>query len=310
MSATDVRQLVEHNGQGVPSLVERLSTLAAYWRLCACGLEIGRAGKEGWQKKCERLESELYPLQGEIELLEKLIKETSNPRRLLQQETKLGKLQAKLSLLSTDIQAKEAPIQAEWEQAHNETDAYRELFGDACEFCVKACGIGDNEVFNAALVGFNPSQLKPGQEPSKQRMSEIVSHLRNLQRHEWETQPWANPIKPTTSAARRVAPDKLNSFIVRNLKSKVGKPKHVGTVSGPSGQTGNNVPQPTVVSEFYRLQKLTTWQGKPKAEIHREIARRNAKKTKRVLTEVHLMTEAERIKKAIRDYERKVNQQQ
>ena len=75
MSATDVRRVVEHNGQGVPSLVHVLSTLAAYWRLCACGLEIGQAGKEGWQKKCERLESELYPLQGEIELLEKRIRD-------------------------------------------------------------------------------------------------------------------------------------------------------------------------------------------------------------------------------------------
>ena len=238
MSETDVRQVVEHNGQGVQSLVHVLSWLAAYWRLCECGLEIGRAGKEGWQKKCERLESELYPLQAEIELLEKLIKETSNPPLMLQQETKLGELQAKLSLLSTDIQAKEAPIQAEWEQAHNETDAYRELFEDACEFCVKERGIGDIEVFNAALVGFNPSRLRPELEPSKQRMSEIVSLLKNLQRHEWETQPWANPTKPTMRARRRVTPERLNLFNVRNLKESIADPILQPTTSVKAGGKG------------------------------------------------------------------------
>ena len=238
MFAADVCRVVEHNGQGVPSLVHALSTLAAYWRLCECGLEIGRDGKEGWQQKCERLESELYPLQGEIELLEKLIKETSDPPRLLQQETKLGELQAKLSLLSTDIQAKEAPIDAEWEQAHNETEVYRELLWDAREFCTKACGIGDNEVFNAALVGFDPSQLKPGQEPSKQRMPEIVSLLRNLQRHEWETQPWANPTKPTMRARRRVTPERLNLFNVRNLKESIADPILQPTTSVKAGGKG------------------------------------------------------------------------
>lgn len=80
--------------------------------------------------------------------------------------------------------------------------------------------------------------------------------------------------------------------------------------SSSSGQSQNNVPQPTEVSEFYRLQKLPTWQGKSKAAIHKEIAQRNAKKDKQTLTEAQLMTEAARIKKAIRDYERKANRQQ
>lgn len=118
-----------------------------------------------------------------------------------------------------------------------------------------------------------------------------------------------------TQIRRRIEKDsdaesELVEHTPRNLKSKAGKPKHVGTASGPSGQLRNNVPQPTEVSEFYRLQKLTKWQGKSKAEIHREIARRNAKETTRPWTEAELLREAGRIKKAIRDYERKVNQQQ
>jgi len=40
-------------------------------------------------------------------------------------------------------------------------------------------------------------------------------------------------------AARRVTPDRLNTFNVLNLKSKASKPKHVGTASGPSGQLQN-----------------------------------------------------------------------
>ena len=238
MSAPDVCRVVEHNGQGVPSLVHVLSTLAAYWRLCECGLEIGRDGKDGWQQKCERLESELYPLQGKIERLEKLNKVTTDPQQLMQQETELAELQAELSFRSADIEAKEAPIQAEWEQAHNQAETYRELFWDAREFCTKACGIGDNEVFNAAIVGFGPSQLKPGQEPSKQRMPEIVSLLRNLQRNEWETQPWANLTQPKMRARRRVTPDRLNLFNVRNLKESIADPILQPTTSGKAGGKG------------------------------------------------------------------------
>ena len=254
MSATDVRRVVEHNAQEVQSLVHVLSTLAAYWRLCECGLEIGRDGKDGWQQKCERLESELYPLQGKIERLEKLNKVTTDPQQLMQQETELAELQAELSLLSTDIQAKEAPIDAEWEQAHNETDAYRESFEDACEFCVKERGIGDIEVFNAALVGFNPSRLRLGQEPSKQRMSEIVSLLRNLQRHVWETQPWANPTKPTMRARRRVTPERLNLFNVRNLKESIADPILLPTTSVKAGVKGGqaDVPTPAATDEQRR----------------------------------------------------------
>lgn len=83
-----------------------------------------------------------------------------------------------------------------------------------------------------------------------------------------------------------------------------------GTREGQPGHSENNIPQPEVVSEFYRLQQLPTWKGKPKAAIHREIAQRNAKKARRQLSKEQLKTEAERIKKAIRDYEGKVNRRQ
>jgi hypothetical protein len=221
MSETEVRRVIAHNGDGVPSIVHALSTLADYWRRCACGFEIGRDGKDGWQQKCECLEAELYPLQGKIERLEELSKLTTDAQQLMQQETELAEFRAEFSLLCADILAKEAPIDAEWEQAHDEAATYREMFWDAREFCAKACGIGDDEVFNAALVGFDPSQLMPGQEPSKQRMPEIVSLLRNLPREEWETQPWANPPKPVMRTIRRVTPERLRSFNVRTLKNSI-----------------------------------------------------------------------------------------
>lgn len=221
MSASEVRRGVEHNAQVGPSLVHVLSTVAAYWRLCECGLELGRDGTDGWQQKCERLEAELYPLQAKIERLEELSKLTSDAQLLMQQETELAEFRGEFSLLCADIRAKEAPIEAEWEQAHDEAATYREMFWDAREFCAKACGIGDDEVFNAALVGFNPSQLMPGQEPSKQRMPEIVSLLRDLPREEWETQPWANPPKPVMRTIRRVTPERLKSFNVRTLKNSI-----------------------------------------------------------------------------------------
>lgn len=84
------------------------------------------------------------------------------------------------------------------------------------------------------------------------------------------------------------------------------EPTPVGTTSGPSGQTQNNIPQPEDVAEFYRLRELKSFEGKSKAEIHRTIADSNAKKTGETLTDEERTREAERIKKAIRDYENKV----
>lgn len=285
-----VSDVVGRAHQEVPRLVDVLCTLAANWARSKCGMEIGQVGIDGWAIKGLRLGEEIDLLNVQIPIIES--------------PTKKAAFQANLEQLEAQSKA----LNDEWGQAHDEADACCELFWDAREFCTKACGIGDNELFNAALVGFDPERLQPGQGPSKHRMSKIAALLRNLPRDKWVTQPWANPTKPTMRAARRVALDMLNSFIVRNLKSKAGKSKHVGTVSGPSGQSQNNVPQPTEVSEFYRLQRLPTWQGKSKAAIHKEIAQRNAKKAKRTLTEAQLTTEAARIKKAIRDYEQKVNQ--
>lgn len=223
MVAKHINAVADTNRQGVPSLVDVLNTLAAYWRLCECGLEIGKAGYDGWEKKGLRLGSEIDSLSVQIPLI------------------KAPSKKAAMQVDLANLNAKSEAINKEWGQAHDETDAYRELFWDAREFCVKACGIGDSEVFNAALIGFDPSQLKPGQEPSKHRMSEIVLLLRSLQRNQWETQPWANPTKPTMRASRQVTPDKLNSFNVRKLKSEAGKPKHGGTMSGSWGQLQNNV---------------------------------------------------------------------
>ena len=84
------------------------------------------------------------------------------------------------------------------------------------------------------------------------------------------------------------------------------KTKHVGTTSGPSGQSENKISQPSAVSEFYKLQKSAKWKDKSKASIHRHIADDNAKKQGCKLTDEERTTEAECIKKAIRDYEKKV----
>ena len=196
---------------GLPSLADVLCTLAANWVLCECGKKIKEVGIDGWAKKGLGLGEKIDLLNAQIPVIE-------SPSRKKAMQADLAKLEAQSKALNE-----------EWGQAYDEADACCELFWNAREFCTRACGIGDNEVFNAALVGFDPTRLQPGQDPSKPRMLKIASLLRSLPRDEWKTQPWANPTKPTMSAARRVASDRLNSFIVRNLK-------HVGTVSGPSGQ--------------------------------------------------------------------------
>jgi len=249
--------VVGHNPQGVPSLVDVLCTLAAHWVQCECGIEIGQAGLDGWKKKGLQLGEKIDLLNAQIQVIE-------SPSRKAAMQADLEQLEAQSKALNE-----------EWGQAHDEADAYRELFWAAREFCTRACGIGDPEILNAALVGFDPTRLQPDQSPSEDRMTELAILLSNLNRDKWESQPWANPAKPNMRAAKQVAPNHRNQFIVRNVKSNAGKPKQVGTASGPSGQSRKNVPQPAEVSEFYRLQKLTKWQGKSKAEIHREIAKKN-----------------------------------
>ena len=102
---------------------------------------------------------------------------------------------------------------------------------------------------------------------------------------------------------------------VRRIKSRL-EPKPAGRTPdpaenelGPLGQSKNNLPQTADVSEFYRLQKLKSWESKPKAEIHRAIARKNLKKSKAECTEGNLKKEVERVRKAIRDYEKKLSPQ-
>lgn len=179
--AKQVRDVVGPD-QGVPSLVEVLCTLAANWVLCECGVEIGKAGRDGWAKMGLQLGERIDFLNAHIPLLD-------SPSRKAACQAELEQLEAESNALN-----------AEWGQAHGEADACCELFWAAREFCTRACGIGDNELFNAALVGFDPERLQPGQGPSKHRMTELVMLLSNMNRDKWKSQPWANATKPTASA--------------------------------------------------------------------------------------------------------------
>ena len=214
MVAEHISDVVGRDHQRVPSLVDVLCTLAAHWVLCECGMEIGKAGLDGWVKKGLRLGEEIDLLNVQIPIIE-------SPTKKLAFQANLEQLEAQSKALND-----------EWGQAYAEADAYSEMFWDAREFCTKACGIGDNELFNAALVGFDPERLQPGQGPSKHRMTELAMLLSNLNRDKWESQPWANPTKPTMRTAKRVAPDRLNSFIVHHLKhvetTSIDEPPYLG----------------------------------------------------------------------------------
>ncbi len=200
VAAEQISNVEERYYPRVPSLVDVLCTLAANWALCECGVEIGKVGVDGWSKEGLRLGDEIDSLIAKIQQI-------GSPSRKATQQKKLEKLQAQSDT-----------INKEWAEAHHESDVYRELFWDAREFCISELGIGDNELFNAALVGFNPDRLQLGQGPSKHRITELAMLLSNLKLDNWKTQRWANPAKPTMRAARRVTPEKLNSFIVQNLK--------------------------------------------------------------------------------------------
>lgn len=192
--------VVGHKPQGLSGLVDVLCTLAAHWVLCECGIEIGQADIDGWTKKGLQLGKK-------IALLKSQIQDFESPFGISPLQADLEQLEAQLKALNEEC-----------EQANGEADVYRELFCVAREFCARACGIGEAEVFNAALVGFDPTRLQAGQGPLADRMSEIVSLLRRLPRDQWKLQPWANRIKPRMGVAKRVTPENLNSFIVRNLK--------------------------------------------------------------------------------------------
>lgn len=187
----------------LPSLVDVLCTLAANWVRCECGKKIKEAGIDGWAKKGLELGEK-------IDLLNARIPDIELPSRK-------AAMQADLAILEAQSKA----LNEEWGLAYNEVAACEELFLEARSFCTETCNIGDVELFNAAIVRFRSELLQPGQEPSKRRMSKIKSHLKNLRPDEWMTKPWANPTK---IAARRVSPEKLNSFIIQELRSEAVKP--------------------------------------------------------------------------------------
>jgi hypothetical protein len=174
-------------------------------------LEIGKSGHDGWAKEGLRLDEKIDSLNNRIPDIE-------SPSKKAAMQADLEKLEAQSKALNE-----------EWGQAQGEADAYRELFWTARVFCKNGFGIEDKEILNAALAGFDPGLLQPGQGPSQHRMTELAMLLSNLKRDIWESLPWANPAKPTMRAAKRVAQNKRDSFIFRNLK-------HVSTVSGPLGQ--------------------------------------------------------------------------
>ena len=255
MVAKHVSDVVGRDHQGIPSLVDVLCTLAAHWALCVCAKEIRQSGLKGWAKKGLGLGEKINLLNAQIPVIE-------SPSRKAAMQADLEELEAQSKALNE-----------EWGQAYDEADACCELFWNAREFCTRACGIGDNELFNATLVGFDPTLLQPEQGPSEVRMSKIALLLNNLPRDEWKTQPWANPTKPTMTAAKRVAPNKLNSFIVRNLKSKAGTPKHVGTVSGQPGQPKIiPITDPEIQAVFEAVQKADP-ETLNLSEICREVER-------------------------------------
>jgi hypothetical protein len=225
---------VGRDHQAVPSLVDVLCKLADYWVRCECGKKIKEAGIDGWAKKGLGL--------GErIDLLNARIPDIESPSRKAAMQTDLEKLEAQSKALNE-----------EWRKAYDEARACEKLFLEAREFCKYTCNVDDDELFNAALVRFRSELLQPGQEPSKRRMSKIKSLLKNLHPDEWKTKPWASPTKPTLMAASRVRPDKLNSFIVQELRSEPG--------------------QPAVQSEWPTITKVAQGLGENKGTVSRLIS--------------------------------------
>lgn len=200
MAAKKVGDFVENDQQGLPSLVVVMRRLAIYWMLCECALKLGVSGPDGWRAKSEKCEDE-------IDFLNRHMERLSSP-------TEKAAVQTRIQTLETQSEA----LNEEWQQALEVTDTCCELFCDAREFCRNELGIGDAELFNAALVGFDPLRLQPGQGPSKNRMTELAMLLSNLNLDKWKSQPWATPVRPSMRTAKRIAPDRLNEFIAQNLK--------------------------------------------------------------------------------------------
>ena len=107
--AEHISDVVGCNPQGVPSLDDVLSTLAAYWVLCGCGIEI-------LDSECNGLERKIDSLRDQIPQIEATYDKEAMPPEL------------------AILEAQSEALNDEWEQAHDEADAYCEMFGEACEF--------------------------------------------------------------------------------------------------------------------------------------------------------------------------------
>lgn len=184
-----------------PSLIDVLCTLAANWARCVCAKEIKQAGPNGWKEEGLRLVSI-------IDSLNLLIPELDSPLKKAAKQKELAIAEAQSNALNE-----------RWGKAFKDVTECEDLFSAARRFCRGKCNIGDDELFNAALVRFRPDRLEPWQEPSRSRMSKIKSLLKKVPVDEWTENPWANPPK----AGWRVSPEKLNSFIVRELRSEAVK---------------------------------------------------------------------------------------
>lgn len=202
MAGNHVNDRGGRDRQSPPSLIDVLCQLASNWVRCLCAKEVMQSGPNGLKEQGLRLGSI-------IDSLNLLIPELDSP----------SKKAAKLSELA-NAEAQSKALNERWERAFNEVTMCDELFSAARSFCKEMCNIGDDELFNAALVRFHPDRLQPGQQPLKSRMAKIKSLLRNVPADEWANYPWANPPK----AGWRVSPEKLNSVIVRELRSEAVKP--------------------------------------------------------------------------------------
>lgn len=184
-----------------PSLIDVLCTLASNWARSVCAKEIRQAGPNGWKEEGLRLAHI-------IDSLNILIPELDSPL----------KKAAKLSELA-NAEAQSNALNERWGRAFHEVTECEKLFSAARSFCKEKCDIGDDELFNAALVRFRSDRLQPGQQPLKSRMAKIKSLLKNVPADEWTKFPWANPPR----AGWRVSPEKLSSFINRELRSEAVK---------------------------------------------------------------------------------------
>lgn len=182
-------------------LADVLCKLAKYWMICECALKISVTGLDGWRHKGLQLGNT-------IDALKTQLAGTKSP-------SKKKPIQAELDQLMTQSE----DLDEEWRRTFEETQEYEELFETARRFCTRSCGLGDNELLSAAIVGFDPELLPPDRGPSKARMAEITAGISSLPRDNWALLPWANVAKPKMRATRRVCPNKLHSFRLQQLQN-------------------------------------------------------------------------------------------